>query len=203
MFPILLLSFSVHSLIPKFPCSISSSFSFIISIVLHPFALPPFHLLQFLSNFVQYSLSYLLSVYLYNFFTINLSSNSPLLNIPSSLSCLLMSSISLLYSFSNSFIISFTFPRFSFPFQVSNSAINPFYRTRYLSFSLIYHLFNILSTSYFSSPSIITGADCSFLCSSICSTYFCILLTLTTECILIVAGSFNSTAFVNIIFLIL
>ena len=134
---------------------------------------------------------------------INLSGNSSLLNISFSLSCLLMSSISLLYSFSNSSIASFALPRFSFPFQVSNFAVNPFHCTRYLFFSPIYCLFNILSTSYSFSPLIITRAGYSFLCPSTCSIYFHILLTSTTRCILIVASSFNSTAFINTIFLIL
>ena len=159
--------------------------------------------LQFLSNLAQYSSSYLLSVYPYNFLTTNLPSNSPLLNVPFSLSCLLTSFISLLYSFSNSSTASFVFPRFSFPFQVSDSIVNPFHHTRYLFFSLIHCLFNILSTSYSFSSSIITGADCSFLCPSTCPIYFCILLMLTTGYILIVASSSNSTAFVDIIFLIL
>ena len=159
--------------------------------------------LQFLSNLAQYSSSYLLSVYPYNFLTTNLPSNSPLLNVPFSLSCLLISFISLLYSFSNSSTVSFVFPRFSFPFQVSDSIVNPFHHTRYLFFSLIHCLFNILSTSYSFSSSIITGADCSFLCSSTCPIYLHILLTLTTRCILIVAGSSNSTAFIDTISLIL
>ena len=171
MFPILSSSSSIHFFIPKFPCSVSSSSSFIVSIVLHPLILLPFHLLQFLSNFAQYSSSYLLSDHPNNFLAVNLSGNSPLLNISSSLSCLLTSSISLLYSFSNSFITSFAFPRFSFPSQVSASAVNPFHRTRYLFFPLIYCLFNILSTFHSSSPSIMTGAGCSFLCPSTCPMY--------------------------------
>ena len=200
MFPISSSSSSVHSFIPEFSCLISSFSSFIISIILCPLFLPPFYLLQFLSNFSQYSLSYLLSNYPNNFLTMNLPGNSPLLNIPSSLSCLLMSSISLLYSFSNSSIASFAFSKFSFPSQVSASAVNPFHRTRYLSFSLICHLFNILLTSHSSSPLIITGVDCSFLCPSTCPMYLCILLTFTTRCILIVLGNSNLTAFADMIF---
>ena len=197
------LSSSFHFLSPDSSWPVSSFFFLIISIILYPLIGSLFQRLQFLSNLTQYSLSYILSVYLYNFLTINLPGNSPLLNVPSFLSYFLMSSISLLYSFLNSSIASFAFPRFSFPSQVSDSAINPFYCTRYLFFFLIHCLFNILSTFYSSSPLIITGAGCSFLCLSTCSIYLCILLILTTKCILIVAGSFNSTTFINTIFLIL
>ena len=199
MFPISLLS-SVHFLSPKLPCSISSSSSFIVSIVLHPLILPPFHHLQFLSNLAQYSSSYLLSDHPNNLFAINRPGSSPLLNVSSSFFCLLTSSISLLYSFSYFFIASFVFSRFSLPSQVSDSAVNPFYHTRYLSFLLIYCLFSILSTSYSSSPSIMTRAGCSFFFPLTCSMYLHILLTFTTGCILIVLGSSNSTAFADTIF---
>ena len=87
MFPISLLSSSVHSLSPKFFCSISSFSSFIVFIVLGSLALAPFYHFQFLSNLAQYSLSYLLSDYPNNFLAINLPGNSPLLNVSSSLSC--------------------------------------------------------------------------------------------------------------------
>ena len=93
MFPISLLSFSVHSLSPEPSCSISSFSSFIVSIVLHPLVLSPFHCTQFLSNLAQYSLSYLLSDYPNNFLAMNCPGNSPLLNIPSSFSCFLTSSV--------------------------------------------------------------------------------------------------------------
>ena len=119
------------------------------------------------------------------------------------LRALITSSISHRYSFSYSSIASLAFSRFFFPFQVSDSAVNPFYHTRYLSFPHILCLFSILSTFYSSSPSITTGAGCSFLCPSTCPTYLCILLTLTTECIFTVLGSSNSTMFDNTIFFIL
>ena len=144
MFPISSSSSSVHSLSPELFCSISSSFSFIVSIVLHFLVCPSFHCFQFLSSLPQYSLSYHLSDHPNSFFTVNCPGSSPLLNIPSSLSCHLMSSMSLLYFFSYSSIASFAFSRFSFPSQVSDSAANPFYYTRYLSFPLIHCLFNIL-----------------------------------------------------------
>ena len=178
-----ILSSSVYSFIPEFLCLISSSSSSIVFIVLCSLALSPFHLLQFLSNLAQYSLSYFLSDYPNNFLVVNLPGNSPLLNVSFSFFYLLISSMSLLYSFSNSSITSFAFPRFSFPSQVSDSTINPFYCTRYLFFSLNHCLFNILSTSHSSSPLIVTGAGCSFFCPSTCPMYLCILLMFTTGCI--------------------
>ena len=203
MLSILSSSSSVHSLIFDFFCSIFSSSSQIVSKVLLPLAHSPFHHLQFLSNLPQYSSSYCLSDYPNSFFAINHPSSSPLLNVPFSLSCLLTSSISHLYSFSNSLTASFTFSRFSIPSQVSDSAVNPFYCTRYLSFPLTHCLFKILSTSYSSSLLIMTGAGCPFLCLSTCSMYLCILLILTTKCIFTVLGSSNSTAFSDMTFLIL
>ena len=189
------LSSSIYSLI-----SDSSSPSLIISIVLLFLGHPPFHRLQFLSNLPQYSSSYFLSDHPNNFFTVNLPGNSSLSNIPFSLSCWFTSSIFYQYSLSNSLIVSFVFPRFSLPSQVSDSTVNPFHCTRYLSFSLICYLFKIFSTFHSSSPLIITRAGCSLFCPSTCPTYLRILLTLTTRCILIVSGSSNSTAFDNTIF---
>ena len=162
MLPISLSSSSVHSLISELSCSISSSSSFIVSIVFCPLVFPSFHLLQFLSNLAQYSLSYLFSDHPNNFFAVNHPGSSPLLNVPSSFSCCLISSISHRYSFSYSSTASFAFSRFSLPFQVSDSAVNPFHHTRYLSFPLNFLLFNIFSTLYSSSLSIITGKKCSF-----------------------------------------
>ena len=203
MFSISLLFSFVYFFIPKFSCLVFFSFFFIISIVLHFLALSSFYLFQFLSNLVQYSLSCFLSDYLSNFLAINLSGNSLLLKVSSSLSCFLTFSMSLLYFFLNSSIAFFAFPRFSFSFQVSDSTINPFYHTRYLFFSLIHCLFNIFSIFHFSSLSVMTGAGCSFLCLFTCSIYLCILLTFTTRCILIVLDNSNSTVFANIIFFIL
>ena len=196
-------SSSVYSLISDSFCLISSSSSQIISKVFLSLACPPFHYLQFLSNLPQYSSSYLLSNYPNSFFAINCSGSSPLLNVPSSLSCCFTSFIFCQYSFSNSSTAPFVFSKFSIPFQVSDSTINPFHCTRYLFFSLIYHLFNILLTFYSSSLLIMTGASYSFLCSSTCPIYLCILLTFTTGCILIVLDSSSSTAFTNTIFFIL
>ena len=200
MLPILLLSSSVYSLTPNFFCSIFSSSSLIIFNTSLSFLCFPFHCLQFLSSLLQYSWSYYLSDYPNNFFAINLPSSSPLLNVPFSCSCLLTFFMSYWYSFSNSLIASLVFSRFSLPSQVFDSTVNHFYLTKYLFFSLIYCLFKILSTSYSSFLLIITGASCSFLCSSTCPMYLHILLTLTTRCIFTVLDSSNLTVFDNTIF---
>ena len=168
MLPISSSSSSVYSLTPDLSCS--TSFSLIVSIVLLFLGRPPFHHLQFHSNLPQYSSSYFLSDHPNNLFAVNLPGNSPLSNIPSSFSCWFTFSMSHWYSLLNSLITSFAFPRFSLPSQVSDSAVHSFHLTRYLSFSLIHRLFNILSTSHSFSPSIITGASCSFLCPSTCLT---------------------------------
>ena len=76
MFPILSLSFFVHSLSLEFSSSISSFFSFIVSIILCSFALLSFHHLQFLSNLVQYSSLYLLSDQPNSFLAINYPGSS-------------------------------------------------------------------------------------------------------------------------------
>ena len=203
MFPISSSLSSVYFLSLKFSCLISSSFSFIISVVFYPLTLSPFHHFQFLSSLPQYFLSYCLFDHLNNFFTVNHSGSSLLLNVRSFFSCYLISSRSCWYSFLYSWIASFAFFRFFLPFQVSDSTINLFYCTKYLFFSYICYLFRILFTFHSFSLSIITGAGCFFLYLSICSTYLCILLTLTTKCIFTVLGSSNSTTFNNTIFFIL
>ena len=158
---------SVHFLISGFFYLISSSSSIVSKIC---FLFPSFYCFQFCSNLSQYSLSYLLFDHPNNFFVINLPGNSPLLNVPSFLSCQFTSFMSQQYSFSYSSIASLAFSKFSLPSQVSDSAVNPFQYTKYLFLPLIYCLFKILSTSHFSSSSIITGASCSFLCPSTCPT---------------------------------
>ena len=202
MSPILSSSSSIHSQTPNFSSSTSSS-SGIVFIIPLLTGLLPFHCFQFLSNLPQYSWLYRLSDHPYNFFAVNLPGSSPHWNVPSSRSCRATSSVSRRYSFLNSSIASFAFLKFSLPSQVSDSAVNPFQRTRYLSFPLTRRLFRILSTSYSSSPSIIIGAGCSFLCPSTCPTYRRILLTFTTGCIFTVLGSSNLTAFDDIISLTL
>ena len=199
MFPILSSSSSVHSLSSGLSCLISLSFSFIIFMVLCPLVFPPFYCLQFLSSLAQYSLLYLLSNHPNSFLAVDHPSNSPLLKVPSSISCLLMSSISCQYSFSYSSIASFVFFRFSLPSQMSDFVVNPFHHTKYLSFPLTHHLFSILLTFHSSFPSIMTRASCSFFCPLTCPTYLCILLVFTTRCILIVLGSSNSTVFADTI----
>ena len=202
MLPISSLSSSVYSRTPDFSSSTSSSSGIIFIIPLLAGFLP-FHCLQFFSNLPQYSWSYHLSDHLYNIFAVNFPGNSPRWNVPSSRFCLATSFISRRYSFSNSSIASFAFSKFSLPSQVSDSAVNPFQRTRYLSFPLTRHLFRILSTSHSSSPSIMTGAGCFFFCPSTCPMYRHILLMFTTGCIFTVLGSSNLTAFDDIISLTL
>ena len=195
MLSILSLSSSVYSLISNSFHLISFSFSWIVSKVLLSLPCSPFHYLQFLSNLFQYSPSYLLSDHPNSFFAVNHPGSSSLLNVPSSLSCHLISSIFYWYFFSNSSTAPFTFSKFSTPSQVSDSTIDPFHHTRSLSLSLIYYLFNILLTFHSFSSSIMIGASYSFLCPFTCPMYLCILLMLTTGCILIVLGSSSSTAF--------
>ena len=106
-------SSSFHSLI-----SSSSSSLLIFSNLFFPFL---FHFFQFLSNRPQYSLSNLLSSYLYSIFAIYLPSNSPFL---SSLSFLFFLTLPISpYSSSNSLTKFSTFPRFSLGSQVSSSAV--------------------------------------------------------------------------------
>ena len=133
----------------------------------------------------------------------NLPGNSSLLNVPSSCSCLVISSMSRQYSFLNSLIVSCAFSKFSLLSHVFDSAINPFQCTKHLSFPLTRYLFRILFTSHSSSSLIITRASCSFFCPSTCSMYLHILLILTTRCIFTVLSSSNLTAFNDIIFFIL
>ena len=194
MLPILSSSFSVHSRTPDFSSSVSfsSGIVFIISLLT---GLLPFHCLQFLSNLSQYFWLYCLFDHPYNIFTVNFPDNSPHLNVIFLRSCYATSSMSCRYSFSNSSIAFFAFFKFSLPFQVLDSVVNPFQCTRYLSFSLTHCLFRILSTSHSSSPLIITRAGCFFFCPSTCLIYLRILLTLTTGYILTVLGSSNLTAF--------
>ena len=194
MLPISSSSSSVHSLTPDF--SSTSSFSSGIVFIVPLFTgFLPFHCLQFVSILPQYSWSYLLSDHLYSVFAVNLSGSSLRWNVPSSHSCHATSSISRRYSFSNSSIASFAFSKFSLPSQVLDSAVNPLQRTKYLSLPLTFLLFSICSTSYSSSPSIMTGVYCSFFCPSTWPMYLHILLTLTTGCIFTILGNSNLTAF--------
>ena len=123
-----------------------------------------FYLHQFLSNFLKYSSSNFPLSHPYNIFAINFPGNSPFLkSFSSAISnfyCLL-SSIFILSS--NSSNASLVFPKSSFLSHVLFSAVNPFHCTKYLSTPLIFLLFNILSISHSSTPSISIGFSSSFL----------------------------------------
>ena len=141
-----------------------------------------FHLCQFLSNFLRYSFSNFPLFHLYSNFSIFLSSNFPLLNSLSS--AILVLSYLLTFVFihpSNSSNVFFAFSKFSFFFQISCSAINSFYHTRYWFTPLIFLLFNIFSTFHFLTPSISICFPFSFLCPPTCSLYCTIQLTFTTR----------------------
>ena len=60
---------------------------------------------------------------------------------------------------------------------ISLSTVNPFHWTKYLSTSLIFLLFNILSTSHSLTPSTSIGLTSSFFCTSTCFLYCTIQLT--------------------------
>ena len=141
-----------------------------------------FYFCQFLSSFFKYSSSNFLSSHPYNLFAINFPGNSPLLKSLSSaisiFSYLLTSVFILLLNSSNA---SFAFPKSSFFSQISCSAINPFYCTKYFFVSLIFLLFNIFSTSHFLTPSTSIGFPSSFFCPPTCSLYCTIQLTFTTR----------------------
>ena len=160
--PILSSSFSIYFLISNPFCLIFSSSSQIVSKILLSLAHPSFHCFQFLSSLLQYSLLYCLSNYPNNFFTINHSGSSFLLNVPSFFSYHLMSSMFYWYSFLYPLIASLVFSRFFLSFQVFDSAVNSFHYTKYLFFSCIHCLFRILSTFYSFYSSIITRASCFF-----------------------------------------
>ena len=111
-----------------------------------------------------------------------------------SFSCLLTSAFIFLSNSSNTFL---TFSKSSFFSQVSCSAINLFYRTKYFPTPLIFLLFNIFSISHSSTPSTSIGFLFSFFYPSTCSLYHTIRLTFTTKWILIEVGSHNLTALVD------
>ena len=147
-----------------------------------------FHLFQFLSNFFKYSFSNFLLSHLNNNFAVYFPGNSLLLNssalgfiftlhLCSTPSCLPTSVFNLS---SDSSTNSLAFSKSSFFFQVSCSAINLFYLTKYLSTPLIFLLFRIFSTSHSSTPSTTIGLISSFFCPSTCSLYYTIQLTFTT-----------------------
>ena len=164
-----------------------------------------FHFCQFLSNFFKYlSLNFLLS-YPNNNFTVYFPSNSLLLSFSAlgfnftfhilfiSFCHLTSVLILLLNSFTNSFAFSksFSFSHVLFP------GINPFQYTKYFSISHIFLLFNIFSTSYFSTLSTSTSFASSIFCPSTCSLYYTTWLTFMTRWILIDIGSHNLTVLVE------
>ena len=134
-----------------------------------------FYLCQFLSNFLRYSFSNLLSSHSYSNFAVYLPNNSSLLNslfsTISILSCLLTSAF---IHPSNSFNASFVFSKFSLFSHIFCSTVNLFHCTRYLSTPLIFLLFNIFSISHSLTPSISIGFPSSFLCPPTCSLYYTI-----------------------------
>ena len=127
-----------------------------------------FYRCQFSSNLFQYSYLYFFSPHPYNNFAVYLPGNSLLNTFFSSFlsCCLISSSSSLLYSFSNSSTRSLVFLRFSLLSQVFFSAVYPFHHTRYFFLPCTHLLFIIFSTSHFSSPSITMGCGVSFFCPS-------------------------------------
>ena len=141
-----------------------------------------FYFCQFLSNFLKYSSSKFPLSYPYNIFTVYFPSNFHLLksfsSIISNLSCL---HTSVLILFSNSFIASLAFPRFSSLSHMSYSTVNLFYHTKYFATPLIFLLFKIFSTSHSLTPSTSIGFTSPFFCLSTCSLYCTIRLTFTTR----------------------
>ena len=153
--------------------------------------LSSFHFFQFFSNLFKYSSSNFQSSHLYNNFAIYFPGNSILLYSSTSSSCFLTSTP----PHSNSSINFSAFFKFSFLSQVSPSAIKPFHYIKYFTTPLIFFLFNIFSTSHFSTPSTSTGFPSSFFYSFTCSLYLTIRLTFTTGWILIKLGNHNFTTF--------
>ena len=147
--------------------------------------------------------SNLLSSHLYNIFAIYFPGNSPFLkSLSSAISnffCFLISAFNLS---SNSATTSFVFSEFSSLSQLSCSAINPFYLTKYFIIPLIFLLSNIFSTFHSLTSSIFTNFTSSTFCIFTCFLYHTIQLTFTTEWILIEMDSCNLTILVDTTFLI-
>ena len=140
-----------------------------------------FHLLQFFSNFLKYSSSNSLSSYPYNNFAVYFPGNSILLySFTSFFLSIFFCHLTSIPSFSNSFINSSAFFKFSLLFHVFPSTVNPFHHTKYFSTPLIFFLFKIFSTFYSSTPSTSMGFYYSFFCSLTCSLYQTTWLTFTT-----------------------
>ena len=100
-----------------------------------------FHFCQFLSNFLKYSSPKFPSFHSYNIFAIYFPSNFPLLKslfFTLSNFYFLLNSIFILLS--NSTAISFVFSKSFSLSQISYSAVNPFYYTKYFITLFIYFL---------------------------------------------------------------
>ena len=141
-----------------------------------------FHFCKFLSNFLRYSSSNFPSSRPYNILTVYFPGNSSLQKSFSSIlynfSCLLISALILPSNFPTA---SLAFPRSSFLFHVTCSAVNLFYCTKYFSTSLIFILFKIFSTFYSLTPSTSIGFAFSLFYLSTYSLYYTIWLTFTTR----------------------
>ena len=98
---------------------------------------------------------------------------------------------------SNSATTSFVFFKSFSLSQLSHSAINSLYYTKYFTIPLIFLLFNIFSTFHSSIPSTSTSFTFSIFCLSTCSLYYTIWLTFTTRWIFIKVGSCNLTTLVD------
>ena len=137
--------------------------------------------LLFLSNFFKYSSSNLPSSHSYNIFIIYFFGNFSLLkslsSAISSFFCFLTSAFNL---FSNSTTTSFVFSKSSSLSQLLCSTVNPFHYTKYFVTPFIFLLFNILSTSHFSTPSTFISFTSFFFCPSTCFLYYTTRLIFTT-----------------------
>ena len=158
----------------------------------------PFYHIQFLSNFFKYFFLNFPSSHPYNNFAVYLPSNSTLLKSFSSANSnfsYFFISIFPLKSFTN-FLAFF---KFSFLSQLSFSAVNLFYCTRYFTTSLSFFLFKTFSISYSSTSSTFIGFTSSFLCPSTCILYHTTWLIFTTRWTLIDVNSCNLTILVDTI----
>ena len=131
-----------------------------------------FHFCQFLSHFLRYSSSNFPSFYLYKIFAINFpNSFSLLMSLSFTISIFFCFLTSAFIFPSNSSSTSSAFPKSYFFSQVSCSAINLFYHTRYFSTPLIFFLFNIFSIFHSLTPSTSIGFFSSFFYPSTCFLY--------------------------------
>ena len=124
-------------------------------LVLPPYIILPFlfYFSQFLSNFLKYSFSNFPSSQLYNIFSIYFPSNfSFLKSLSSAISNFFYFLTFIFILLLNSTTTSFTSSKSSSLSQLSYSAVNPFYHTKYFTTPLTFLLFNIFSTFHSSTP---------------------------------------------------